>query len=179
MLITKKHRKPVDSTPSTFLVDMLKIYAADDKSIPVLDLPCGFGRNALFLHEQGYKVVCADYDDSVFNNHWFDINKHQLQPIILDAMSQLAFAAQSFSLITTIHFYTDGLFEKLHRILRCGGIVIFESFGGQGENWRGLPNQESFKESLQGSFDILYYKERLVGPTKSNITVKMVARKIG
>lgn len=172
----QKHKKPVDQSPSVFVVIALEKFCRTSDLTLVLDLPCGFGRHSLHLSQMNYQVVCADYDPDVFADRWFDAS-HELTPILLNAKKELPFKSESFGLITIVHFYTDELFTKMSDILQKGGLVIFESFGGQGENWRELPVKDSFKESLDGAFDILYYKEKIVGPEKINITVKLVARK--
>lgn len=174
--MVQKHKKSSSQSPSAFLVAALDKFCQSADLKLVLDLPCGFGRHSLYLSQKNHKVVCADYDPDVFANRWFDAS-HELLPILLNAKKELPFKSESFGLITIVHFYTDELFTKISGILQKGGIVIFESFGGQGNNWRELPTKGYFRESLAGAFEILYFKEKVVGPKKNNITVKMVARK--
>jgi SAM-dependent methyltransferase len=38
-----------------------------DARLPVLDAPCGFGRNSFFLAEQGYRVIALDIDRERIN----------------------------------------------------------------------------------------------------------------
>lgn len=174
--MVQKHKKLSSQSPSAFLVAALDKFCQPSSLILVLDLPCGFGRNALCLAEKYHHVVCADYDPDVFVDRWFNTS-HDLYPVLLDARKELPFKSESFGLITIVHFYTDELFTKISRILQKGGIVIFESFGGQGNNWKELPNKSFFRESIAGAFEILYFKEKVVGQEKNNISVKMVARK--
>ncbi len=174
--MVQKHKRPSEQITSTFFVSALKKFHQSANLVPALDLPCGFGRHSLYLSQKFDTVVCADYDRDVFYDRWFDGNQ-SLAPIILNANKNLPFKSESFGLVAIIHFYSNELFANIRYILKPGGIVIFESFGGQGENWRELPAKDNFKESLDGAFEILYFKEKVVGPEKSNITVKMVARK--
>jgi hypothetical protein len=46
--------------PSKLLLDQLDLLTDLDRSLPVLDLACGTGRNGLALAEQGMDVVFAD-----------------------------------------------------------------------------------------------------------------------
>ena len=172
----QKHKKPVDQSPSVFVIMAIEKFCQPSSLMSVLDLPCGFGRNALCLAEKYHHVVCADYDPDVFVDRWFNTS-HDLHPVLLDARKELPFKSETFGLITTVHFYTIELFVKMHEILKTDGIVIFESVGGQGENWRELPTKGNFRKNLDASFEILYLQEKVVGPAKNNITVKMVARK--
>src|SRR5260370_11577811 len=52
------------SEPSRFLYENFLKF---DDTLPVLDAPCGFGRNSLFLADQGYNVVGADIDAGRIN----------------------------------------------------------------------------------------------------------------
>lgn len=174
----QKHKKPFDLSPSSFFLSAFEKYCPLADLTLALDLPCGFGRHSLYLSQKGYEVVCADYDLDVFRNRWFDLNHYELIPVLLNAKEDLPFKSESFGLITVVHFYTDDLFAKIRDVLKIGGIVIFESFGGQGENWRELPIKGQFRESLEGNFEVLYYNEKVAGPSNSNISVKMVAKKI-
>src|SRR5438034_177362 len=51
--------------PSESLVDLI---AGLEVSGSVLDAPCGYGRNARFLAESGYTVVCADLDEKALRS---------------------------------------------------------------------------------------------------------------
>jgi SAM-dependent methyltransferase len=172
----QKHKKPSNQTPSVFLIAALDKFCQSADLKLALDLPCGFGRHSLYLSQKNHKVVCADYDPDVFADRWSDAS-HKLLPILLNAKKELPFKLESFGLITIVHFYTDELFTKISGILQKGGIVIFESFGGQGCNWRELPTKRYFRESLDRDFEILYFKQKVVGPEKNRISVKLVARK--
>jgi len=173
----QKHKKPLDFTPSNFVLRALEKYSSSGSLTPALDIPCGFGRHSILLSKKNCNVLCADYDPDVFRDHWFDGN-HDLIPILLDARKELPFRLESFGVIIVVHFYANGLFLKLLNVLKPDGLIIFESIGGQGENWRGLPLKSEFKAGIEKYFNILHYIEKPVGPTKNNITVKMIARKI-
>lgn len=173
----KKHKKPLNQTPSSFLVGAIKKYYPEVTSNPILDLPCGFGRHSLYLVGEGHKVVCADYDSDVFHDRWFEC-ADDLTPMLLDANKEFPFKTETFGLIVVVHFYADNLFSKLRSILRIGGIVIFESVSGCGGNWVDLPAKGEVKDQLGNKFDCLIYKETLAGPMKENVTLKMVARRV-
>ena len=53
--------------PSKLLLNHLDLLIALDRSLPVLDLACGTGRDGLALAEQGMDVVFADKSVSALN----------------------------------------------------------------------------------------------------------------
>lgn len=76
-----------------------------------------------------------------------------------------------------IHFYNKNLIENLLDLIKPSGFLIYESIGGNGENWRELGVTGEIKGLLEKQFTFNFYKERLVGPDKKYATVKMVAKK--
>lgn len=170
-----KHSRPIDQTPSKFLVDALSCLQIP-KNKPVLDLACGYGRNSLHLASFGYRIYAADHDQDVFKNKWFEQN--HIQPLILNARATLPFKSESFSLVVVIHYFSKDILEQIINLVCDGGFIIYESYGAHGRNWMVLPIQNQFQNELKNKFELLHYEEKLVGPNKENVTVKMVARKI-
>lgn len=56
----RKHEKPVNQQPSSFLVANLARIEIIDK--PILDLACGYGRNGAYLASRGHRVIFVDRD---------------------------------------------------------------------------------------------------------------------
>lgn len=172
----QKHRRPWDDTPSRFIVDAIEKYPPV-KRLPVLDLPCGFGRHSIFLAKRGYKVVCADHDHGVFDDRWHQGNQ-SLLPVILDGRTMLPFPENKFSLVLVVHYFTDDLFLRLRSLVNKSGYIILESYGGQGGNWKELPMPKQVHDQLKGQFKFLVYRETRVGPFKQHVSLKMVAKRI-
>lgn len=76
-----------------------------------------------------------------------------------------------------IHFYNENLIENLVDLIKPSGFLIYESIGGNGENWRELDVSGKVKTLLEKQFIINYYKERLVGPEKNMLRSKWLPKK--
>lgn len=59
--------------------------------------------------------------------------------------------------------------------LRSGGLFVYESFAGHGENWRALPKRGQVAAELVGDFELLDYRERPSGPPEAEAVVVQVA----
>ncbi|WP_420969325.1 class I SAM-dependent methyltransferase [Bradyrhizobium sp. B120] len=142
---------------------------------PILDAPCGFGRNALALAARGYDVVAVDKDldclDSLKNTaaikldgpKW--IRSGKVFPVCADLKpSRLPFGESSFSAIVCVHYPVQEIISDLCTALKDGGWLYIETFGGQGQNYLELPRAGAIRRALEGH-KLVYYKERPVGPT--------------
>ena len=167
--------------PSRFLHRNVPIL---DAGLPVLDAPCGFGRNSLLLVRQGYEVVGADIDceriDFLRRRAESDplVKKHlNLVGCDLNAQS-LPFQREIFGTLIIVHFVPQH-WENYLDLLRAGGCLVFETMGGQGGNYLQLPLKGQMGEVLEPSFAILSYREQPVGPPEANAAaVRLVARKL-
>ena len=98
--------------------------------------------------------------------------------VVADGSRALPFRTGSFDLVLVVHFIPRHLIDLVGRPLRPGGHLIVETFGGQGENWRDLPERSRLRAELEPEFEILAYRERLVGPeTRQAAAVKLLAQK--
>lgn len=165
------------TSPSKNLLRFADQIAAVGKG-PVLDAPCGSGRNAVALAARGCTVVGVD------------INRRRLMQIqpakawqmadgvspgseigqIFTACADLKpelwpFTPSSFSAIVCIHFPMTNLVPCFISSLQSRGYIYIETFGGHGENFRQLPKAGQLKELLSKHVEFKYYKERKVGPT--------------
>jgi SAM-dependent methyltransferase len=156
---------------------------------PILDAPCGFGRNALALAGQGYDVVAVDNDldrlkslkKSAAINSPRGIRSTasgRLLPICADlASDRLPFGGSSFSAILCIHYPVQEIISDLCTTLKDGGWLYVETFGGQGRNFLELPKAGEIRHALHG-YELVFYNERLVGPTSQQaVVVGVLAQK--
>jgi SAM-dependent methyltransferase len=151
----------------------------------VLDAPCGFGRNSLFLAEPGYKVIGADTDRErirfVASRARNDprLVKKNLSLAVCDLQAQsLPFADASYGTLLIVHFIPEQWSNYL-ALLRTGGYLLFETMGGQGGNYLQLPRVGHMRALLGLGFRMSFYRERPVGPPEAHaVTVRLVARKI-
>jgi SAM-dependent methyltransferase len=168
------------SEPSRFLSQQVSKL---DLTLPVLDAPCGFGRNTLFLARQGYRAVGADVDAARVNL----VARHAKQTLhgvtnpvltVCDLRAPfLPFGAGAFGAVVIVHFIPSA-WNGYQTVLRSGGILVFETMGGQGQNYLELPNRGEIKSLLEPTFAILSYREHPVGPPeRSVVTVRLIAQK--
>jgi hypothetical protein len=96
----------------------------------------------------------------------------------LDARAELPFTDRAFRLALIVHYVDKGLFARAARVIAPGGFLIYESYGGQGENWRSLPAHGEVENELSGEFSVIRKCTRPVGPKDGpRENVKLFARK--
>jgi SAM-dependent methyltransferase len=168
--------------------------AADIKehsNAPILDLGCGYGRNAIALAARGFSVVCVDKKNERLNvlarlapKHIADLrqpqsNSGRLYPLLGDlGPSQWPFRENCFAGMVCVHFLNVALFGVFRSSLVTGGFLYIETFGGHGGNYLDLPKAGQLHRLLRADFDIPFYRERKVGPAAYDaVTVKLFAVK--
>lgn len=148
-----------------------------------LDLACGTGRHAIQLSERGYRVTGADLNQ-------FHLNRaraagHSTWPCVidcvrLDANRALPFKDAVFDLAIIVHFTRPGLIQEVGRTLRSRGLLIYETFGAQGQNWLQLPPRRELEEDMRAAgIEPIWQKIRPAGPVGQVVTAKIFAQKGG
>lgn len=142
---------------------------------PILDAPCGFGRNALAVADQGYDVIAVDKDVNRLT-----ALKQSLagQPaagnvfaICADLVTgRLPFGTRSFSAVLCIHYPVQRIILDLKAVLKPGGYLYIETFQGHGKNYLELPKAGEISRALQDC-EILIYNERCVGPPSEQAVI--------
>ena len=161
--------KPSPSlAPSKLLMQVLD-RVTSSYSEPILDAPCGFGRNALALASHGYNVIAVDNDvarlKSVNTSAASQTNESgRIVTLCADLVGdRLPFRESSFSAILCIHYPVQKVIMDLCAALKEGGWLYIETFGGQGQNYLELPTLGQIPKALQG-FELVLCRERPVGP---------------
>lgn len=154
-----------------------RIFAAV-ASMPVLDVACGWGRNALFLARLGCVVTCIDNDPSKLG-HLNVLGSHsstaRLQMREIDLTKDVwPFAESSVGGIVNIHFFLPRLFPLFGACLSPGGYLLFETPPGHGGNYRELPKAGEVRSALAELFHLELYKECRVGPPLRDAVVVQV-----
>jgi SAM-dependent methyltransferase len=162
---------------------------------PVLDAPCGYGRNARLMAALGFSVVCLDIAPERLSatrdpdyRLWVPSSSHlpwavvpgKLEPMRADLLKgTLPFMSQSFAGVLTVHFTEPQLLGEFERVLMPGGFLFLETPGAQGRNYRELPAPGEIRRVLPSSLSLDWYREQRVGPTTANaVTVKLLAAKV-
>ena len=149
-------------------------------SSQILDLPSGTGRHALWLADKGYDVTAIDIDEGRIRQCRATSRAYpergSIQYVVGNANGGVPFALATFDAAIIVHFVSKGLLGRVTPLLRPNGHLIYETFGGQGENWRALPHSCETRDEIAGAFDVVYYRERYVGPSKQSVAVRLLAR---
>jgi len=166
---------PRDLSPSPFVAKCLKKIPGDQRGF-ALDAPCGYGRHAVFLKEKGYKVVGID-----INLDCCKFCKNMLPDssiIMADIKCTLPIEHNSFDLVIAIHYVSSGVLDQMIHMLLPGGYLIYETFGGQGRNWEGLPTYAQIMSEVK-DVELLTFRQNRVGPPPlQRISAKLFARRL-
>jgi SAM-dependent methyltransferase len=145
-----------------------------------LDIPSGTGRHSRLLAAEGYRVVAADLDYDLLKRACTTESGGHVSAIgsvRLDATRALPFKPSTFDLALVVHFQVSEVLRHIEPVLKDDGVLIVETFGGNGENWRMLPRLGEIHTQLSSAFTLLKYNERPVKRKPAYVTVKLVARK--
>lgn len=162
---------------------MLKLVALSINNSPklILDMGCGEGRNALALAGMGHHVIAADID--LTRLRALDLKPRtqsgKISCVAVNFLNQnWPFSSECFDLVVSIHFPDYRAIVHAHRYIKKGGLLYFDSVGGQGQNYRQLPDKNQLKETLSSTFALERYEERSVGPKGQNAAaVRLLARR--
>ena len=91
---------------------------------------------------------------------------------------QWPFREASLNVILAIHFLDVALLQSFAQSIVPGGHLLLETFGGHGRNYLDLPKANQLRAILQSEFDLVFYREKSVGPTShAAVSVKLLGRK--
>jgi len=174
-MTAQKHKRPADDSPSPFVMACLAHKSLTASGL-ALDLACGYGRHTRKLGSMGFSAVSGDLSMDCLG-----VTRRGPAPafcVCLDARAELPFTDSSFRLVLIVHYVDKGLLARAARVIAPGGFLIYESYGGQGENWRSLPAHGEVENELSGEFSVIRKCTRPVGPKDGpRENVKLFARK--
>lgn len=143
-----------------------------------LDVPCGFGRHSSWLARRGFDVSALDIDpERVQATKGSLSGAGSIEAQVGDATLGLPFEQSVFDIALVIHYVAPNILSDVADVLKPGGHLIFETFGGQGQNWIDLPLPGAVRETLEPRFNLLIYKERAVGRNRETVSVKLLGQK--
>ncbi len=154
---------------------------AEDIQGPVLDVPCGYGRNAKLMSSLGCRVICLDNNPeaiATIKNSKLP-TACELVPMLCDLRKdRWKFSSNSLGAILNVHFVMPELFQYFEQSLIPGGFLFLETYDNRGGNYHELPELGEFRNLLGAAFDLLYYAEKKAGPLNANAcTVRLLAKK--
>jgi SAM-dependent methyltransferase len=179
-------KTPIANTPSSLFSRFAKEIAINSNE-PILDVACGYGRNAIYLSSFGVDVICLDNNEDALSYIKSYYPKALTRTEGLGNISTLKidlvddpwpYREESIGAIINVYFFLPKLFEQFLVSLKIGGYIFIESIDGHGGNYIELPPQGFVKGKLSRAFEILYFKEKKVGPPSSDAsTIKLFAKK--
>lgn len=120
------------TSAAKLLQDHLSLLAGLDRSLPVLDLACGTGRNGLLLAERGISVLFADKSAGSLG-----LVEQRLAQSGLPGRSWLVDLEQpgahplsglSFAAVIAFRYLHRPLFPSLRDSVTPGGVVVYQTF---------------------------------------------------
>ncbi len=156
------------------------------QGMPILDVACGAGRNAIFLAQLGCAVVCIDRDLTKLEAQLLRLKDTPLRPasarLTLTKLNLIQdswpFGPCTVGGIINVHFYSPALFPLFKNSLALGSYLLFETIPGCGGNYVELPKAGEVRLALGDAFHLEFYREARVGPARSEAaTVRLLARK--
>jgi SAM-dependent methyltransferase len=170
--------RPGQGEYSEFVVEAIQ--SIHGRGQLALDIPSGEGRHSRFLAGQGFQVVSADLDMKALLRGASASRGRKRSAIAcvrLDATKPLPFSSDTFDLALIVHFQVDSILPQINSVIKKGGLLVLETFGAHGENWRSLPLAGELRRQLEEVFHLLQYMERPVKKASDRVTVKAVGEK--
>ena len=171
--------------PPKLLLDHLDLLKALERSLPVLDLACGTGRNGLALAKQGMEVVFADKSSSALK----DVEQRLLKAGLTGRIWQVdlerpgvnPFSTDRYAAVLGFCYLHRPLFPLLKKAVMTGGLVVYETFTTVQRRF-GRPDNPDFllePSELEASFadwEIIHHFEG-IQPDPDRGIARIVARK--
>ena len=144
----------------------------------VLDVACGQGRHARYLHDLGLRVVAVDRDDSALRA------LQGLQGVTTCVADIEAcpwpFARAGFGAVVVVNYLHRPLFPSLIDALQQDGVLIYETFAEGNEHY-GRPANPDFllrrNELLErfGSLQVVAFEQGLISAPKRAVIQRICA----
>jgi SAM-dependent methyltransferase len=146
-----------------------------------LDLASGPGRNALYLAEQGWRVVAVDGSPTAIELLRRSNPSVDAHVVDLEA-GEFEFAAGAYDLVLSCHYLQRGLIPAMKSALRPGALLIMIAHVADADQPQGTPTRAYLGElrAFFGGWRILHYKEGEPGESCHRYAVaELVALKPG
>ena len=163
--------------PSKVVVEFARLA----KGNKALDIAAGLGRNAKFLARQGFEVDALELSDVGIEllREIRNVNAYQVD------LDNYVLRQNNYDLIICLNYLNRKLFPQIKKVLKSGGVLIYEALCIKEEEAGTVKNPDYFLKAneLRNSFNelnIFYYKEykqvNIFGKkvTKANLVAEKV-----
>jgi tellurite methyltransferase len=147
-----------------------------------LDLPCGRGRNAIWLASRGLRTVALDRDEQAVHLVAEEAERLGL-PLRAEVADLEVFPSRlpvdSYDVILVVHYLYRPLFPALKAALRRGGLLVYETFT-RGQEERGRPTNPAFLLELGELRELVHPLEIVVereGDFEGKLLASVIARR--
>lgn len=156
-----------DLSPSNWLVDQRKLLESMNAG-KALDIACGYGRNALYLAELGFRVDAVDISDVAID--WLTAESMRRNVPVSATLRDLekhSIPERSYDLIICFRYLQRSLFPAIQQALLPQGLLIFETFSRDHIDVLGYSMRPAYvlehNELLQafGDLGVLRYRESI------------------
>ena len=163
-------------TPSPWITRFASRLAAHSR---VLDVACGSGRHAHYLHSLGMHVTGVDHDSAAITTLQASLPGHWVEADIENA--PWPFAGQQFDAVVATNYLWRPLWPQILASVAPGGVLLYETFA-DGNAAFGKPSRPDFLlkagELLQvcSGWHIMAYEHGLL-PQPDRMVQRIAARK--
>jgi len=163
-------------TPSAWVVRWAPLVAAGGR---VLDLACGYGRNARYLAGCGLTVAAVDRDAAALAG-LAGIPGIETTVADLEA-APWPYVPGSFDAVVVVNYLHRPLFPHLLDALRPGGVLVYETFMRGNERY-GRPSNPDFLlgpgellERVAGVLTPVAFEQGAIGDPRSAVVQRLCA----
>jgi SAM-dependent methyltransferase len=161
----ERHRSTGIGDPEPSVIEFLPLLPRGR----ALDVAAGKGRNSIALARGGTQVVAVDWSPNALNSLALLAESEALpiEPVIADLEQSVPFRPGSFDIVLNISFLERGLFAPLKRLLRMGGMLLFDTFlidqaaSGHPRDPRFLLGHYELRDLLS-DMELIRYREGIV-----------------
>ena len=101
----------------------------DRQAGPILDLASGYGRNGLYLHQQGFPVHFADKSSEALNTLKAEHNITEGQCRSVDfETAKVVLKNNQYQAILVFRYLHRPLIQQIRDAIKPGGFIIYETF---------------------------------------------------
>jgi tellurite methyltransferase len=121
-----------------------------------LDIACGAGRNAIYLARLGFKVEAVDIAyDKVYQARNKAVSLGLNINFWVADLKVFPLSASRYDLIVNINFLLRDLIEPIHKALKPGGLLIFQTYTQEDDHYKN--KFKNFPERFLRPREILFF----------------------